>query len=186
MKLNDFLKRASTGQPHAGREIEFFVVQPDPAKQAAGPSEPVRVRARLVYINDEARTEIGPAARRAIAERFEHAPTTQADEADEAAYQKIARVVRDADRPSDFFFADADEARRALPDAVEATRILEAYSAYREEEFPATISDEEFNALVDEAEAFFGNPRPTFSACSTRDRAAASLRAFLRAARSGI
>jgi hypothetical protein len=147
MKLGDFLRQAPRRRPVNPRPVRFSAVEPDKTKAQAV----VDAEAILVFVDEDARAQIGPAARASLEKRFPDGSLDDEDLKNERAYQLLFLCLRDAEDPRSSFAASVDELRSALV-LPEARRLTDEYDRYVQDEFPPAVDDETWRQLMEDAE----------------------------------
>jgi hypothetical protein len=146
-KLGDFLRQAPRRRPVNPRPVQFSAVEPDKTKAQAI----IDVDAALVFVDEDARAQIGISARASLEKRFPEAALDEEDLKNERAYQLLFLCLRDAEDPRASLAASVDELRAALV-LPEARRLSDEYDRYIQDEFPPAVDDETWRQMVVDAE----------------------------------
>lgn len=154
MKLGDFFQRAQRGQQVNPRLCSFFALGTDsgfiPIK--------VKVDAALMCVDEDTRETVRVQARNYLQKRFVGLDIPDHVFRDEVSYRMLFHALVEAEPDSNGIHKplceSVDELRRSLIIG-EMQKIAAEYEKYVAEEFPPTISDEDFAKLVDEAKKKF-------------------------------
>lgn len=153
MKLGNFLRAAGKAHPINPRPVRFF---------AKGRDERLRlvkaeVSAVFIFVDEDQREELRVRARESIQKKFGERPVPDGVMRDEEAYQLLFEALHEEESKDGQHarLADTiDELRSSLV-LRECRRLNEEYEQYVAEEFPPQVSNEDFQAMVEESKKNF-------------------------------
>lgn len=154
MRLGDFLTSA---KPAPVKPVSFRVIG---LSQKDGSPLIAEAQATLVFVNDEDREDAIKDAGIRLRERYcvkdedgsivEQLPIPEQSRIEEELYQLIHRALRESEDLSETFASSVAQLRRACN--VHTLNYLSIeYNSFVAAEFPARVSKENMNALIDEA-----------------------------------
>jgi hypothetical protein len=150
MKLGNFLRAAGSARPINPRPVTFHAKGRDEQMRLVK----AKVEAVFIFVDEDQREELRVRAREVLHKKFGERPIPDGVMRDEEAYQLLFDALHEAEPNKDGQhprLADTiDELRGSLV-LRECRRLNEEYEQYVAEEFPPTITDEEWSKLVEEA-----------------------------------
>ncbi len=144
MNLGDFLTNASSIPPAPQEPVEFVILHTD----QMGETRKIPVNASLACMTEKTRAKcLREALVHCRKEYPDGIPSTRLEE--EEQIQMLSEALRDADDPRKAF-SGATQLRSVLT-THERTEIWARYESFMAREFPASVTAEEFQKLVEDA-----------------------------------
>ena len=144
MTLDDFLADV----PEAPTEpVTFSIVWPTKDSAMPGKRE---VKASLAFVDGYALADALKAAAEPTTARYGRTSPPPDAEQDERIYQILLVALRSADDPRKAFCRDINKLRKALVPRV-AGNLYAAYMKFAEREFPAAVTDADFQKMKEDA-----------------------------------
>lgn len=144
MNLHDLLNSPKAHHV-SGRVVEFRVI----GRNQHGEHVQAQAQARFRFVSEEERAALFAKADAACSARYDGKPPADR-QIDERNYYVLHAALRDADSPDKPFAATVIELRNALV-LEEAQRVFSELGAWLDEEFPASVSEEDMTALIADA-----------------------------------
>jgi hypothetical protein len=142
MKLGNFLRTVGTARPVNPRPVALKII----GKDLQGHPVVAAAKAVFVFVDEDTRMNLRVKARQSLAAKYPGQDFADVLR-DETSFQLLYQALRDAEPGAGGLFepfaASVDELRSSLV-LSEAARLVTAYQAFVEDEFPEVISDKTF------------------------------------------
>lgn len=172
MNLLDFLSEKNDGRSLAPiKPVTFQVVGED---RTSGAKVRAEARAVLVFVDEAQREDVLADAEKAMRQKYPSGEIPPLSIANEITFQKLVRALRDADSPRRPFADNINQLKSSLMLPV-ASRLIDDYDDWVSEEFPTSITVEQFEIIVEQATKKFLSGQPSSTDCSRLARVLSGL-----------